>query len=766
MFKKYFKYTFLVIVLAFQASHLSAAHIVGGDLTYQCMSFDTTNTNIFVNIRIEFNLYRDQFSNGAQFTPAEIGIFQYNSSGNYIYIADQIEQIDEQGIVENTLEDDPCIIVPPMVGVERARYTFDVRLPLLTIPGEGYTIVYQRCCRNETIFNIVAPGEAGAAFSVDISSEAMQMLNDSPTFDNFPPVIICNGQDINFPHGATDPDGSNQIIYSFCAPLTAGGQDGANGGGDPQSCTGVTPNPQNCLPPFDEVVFQLPAYSAVSPMGSNITIDPFTGLISGIPNINGQYVVGICAEEIFNGQVISVIRRDFQFNVTDCDPFIEAVIAPSGGAQIVVIDDEEVIVSCGEPEITFVHDGSPDNIDNYTWFANVDGISQIKEGDTATFDFEDVGTYDIVLYTNFGSPCQEKDSLRVLIYDGLAADFTFDYDTCIAGPVFYEDQSILDGLANGQSIQGWEWDFAGMGTSDQQNPNFLFDSPGVHPVTLEITDNNNCTARLTKDIQWIPVPPLLIIQPSSFIGCAPADIFFNNLSSPIDSTYLIEWDFGDGETGDEISPTHQYTETGVYDVSVTVTSPNNCTTSRDFSSWIKIEEKPTADFTFSPEEPNVFNTEVDFFDNSIGAVAWQWDFSGESVANEPNPTYTFQDTGMYLVSLTVRHPSGCTDTLTRVIDIEPIVRFHMPNAFTPNGDATNDILKGNGYYEGMTDFSYTIWNRWGEQIFSTDDPFTGWNGRKNNTGQDSPTGVYVYDIKFVDPRGKMQSLRGHATLIR
>ncbi|HRF37954.1 MAG TPA: gliding motility-associated C-terminal domain-containing protein, partial [Saprospiraceae bacterium] len=95
------------------------------------------------------------------------------------------------------------------------------------------------------------------------------------------------------------------------------------------------------------------------------------------------------------------------------------------------------------------------------------------------------------------------------------------------------------------------------------------------------------------------------------------------------------------------------------------------------------------------------------------------------------------------VTQVVTRPSGCRDTATQIVDIRPEVRFHLPNAFTPNADGLNDTYKGVGIMEGARAFNMSIWNRWGEMVFETDSPNEGWNGRKFNTGQDSPPGVYV-----------------------
>ena len=114
----------------------------------------------------------------------------------------------------------------------------------------------------------------------------------------------------------------------------------------------------------------------------------------------------------------------------------------------------------------------------------------------------------------------------------------------------------------------------------------------------------------------------------------------------------------------------------------------------------------------------------------------------------------------------VTHPSGCTDTLIQILDVIPEVRYYLPNAFTPNSDSKNDEFVGVGLMEGATNFRMTIWNRWGEKIFETTDPGEGWNGRKNNSGRESPNGVYVVIVQFNEPRGERREIKGFATLIR
>jgi hypothetical protein len=296
---------------------LGAAHIVGGDVTYKCISSNpVTKTTKFT---ITFTLFRDVAGNGAAFDfNARFGIFESSVGAN--------DWTFKQTIVANPINietvpyQDECVIVPPSIFIEKANYIFDVELPW---SEKVFQINYQRCCRNATISNIINPAETGAAFYVEIFGNSIQECNNSPVFNNFPPILICNQKALNFDHSASDNEG-NRLEYEFCAPLHAGGTDGALTPGSPTACTGVTPLPDNCPPPYREVEFG-PNYSALNPMGGSpqINIDPFTGIITGVPNLLGQFVVGVCVKEYKNGVQIGSIRREFQFNVVNCEGIAE-----------------------------------------------------------------------------------------------------------------------------------------------------------------------------------------------------------------------------------------------------------------------------------------------------------------------------------------------------------------------------------------------------------------------------------------------------------
>src|SRR5690606_18840671 len=127
-----------------------------------------------------------------------------------------------------------------------------------------------------------------------------------------------------------------------------------------------------CLPPYDDVIFNAPQYSSLNPLGieSGLSINPITGLLTGTPKLTGQFVVGVCAKEYRNGVLMSVLRRDFQFNVVNCQVAVAAAIQ----ADAVVDGKEYVINSCGNNEVTFINESEIEAfIQSYRWIFDING---------------------------------------------------------------------------------------------------------------------------------------------------------------------------------------------------------------------------------------------------------------------------------------------------------------------------------------------------------------------------------------------------------
>jgi len=753
---------FLTILLFFVSfffirNEARAAHIVGGEMTYICLGVDPANPG---NMLYEFTMivYRDCFGGGAEFDGlpggASTHISVYQTNGNSFDLVD----VDGPGSsIRPDLPDtttiqggvnNPCVVIPSNLCVEKGTYIFQQSFPII---NETYYVVYQRCCRNNTINNILDPSEAGSTYSITISPKAQLECNNTPIYNNFPEILICVDEPLNFDHSATDFDG-DQLVYRFCAPLSGGSQNN------------VAPNPDN-PPPFEEVIFELPTYTTNEPLAGSpkVVIDPFTGLITGTPNVQGQHVVAICVDEFRDGELLSTVQRDFQFNITICENLVNAGI---GGT--VSSGETYFLSSCVDSTITILNTSfDEENIDEYLWEFDIPGSTQPlswSERDL-TVTFPGPGEYLGTMTLNPGSlGCSDEANVRVVISPPIEPDFSFDYDTCVAAPVFFTDMTDISML----NIESYLWDFGDGGTSNERDPGHQYEEPGEKLVSLTITDTLGCSETYQQVVTWFPAPPIIIIEPSTSVGCPPEIITFQNLSSPIDSTYLINWDFGDGQTAMGLSPSTTYNIPGTYTVTVDITSPIGCFISDTFPDLIFVDSLPVANFVVSPPRGvSNFDPEVELTDLSFNAVFWDWKFAnGQDSSILKDPFYVFQDTGKQEVQLTVTSFFGCTDTLRQIVDVVPKVTYFMPNAFTPNEDGLNEIFEGVGFFRGIRNYKMGIWNRYGQLIYETTDINTGWNGRYKNTGKLSPNGVYIYRVSFTGPRGKMEQLEGYATLLK
>jgi len=458
------------------------------------------------------------------------------------------------------------------------------------------------------------------------------------------------------------------------------------------------------------------------------------------------------------------VRRDFQFNVVACR---NGLFTDVQETRLLDENGEPVyyIRFCGDGEI-INESGERNFIEDQFWSFDVPGGQTTStRWDPDDLEFPGVGLYDGILVLNPGFVnCTDTALVQVEIFPEVVADFEFDYDTCQAGPVSFTNLSFSD--AGPDALEELIWELDDFGTSGQSDVLIEFDDPGRYDVTLTARDTNECTQSITKEVPYFPIPQVIVIAPSAENGCVPTPIVFENLTDPINEDYEIIWDFGDGNTGEGVSPTHIYEEVGTFPLSISVTSPFGCEIDTAFESLITTLPSPVANFSADASEVSRLNPVVSFMDESIDAIRWNWLFEGFGFSFEENPIYTFRESGRQEVRLVVTAANGCTDTLFSEILVVPDIAYKLPNAFTPNGDGINDLFFGVGNAEEAEAFYLSIWNRWGELIFETTDANEGWNGQKYNTGKLVPNGVYVVTVRYVNYEEEVTNLKGFVTVVR
>jgi gliding motility-associated-like protein len=144
-------------------------------------------------------------------------------------------------------------------------------------------------------------------------------------------------------------------------------------------------------------------------------------------------------------------------------------------------------------------------------------------------------------------------------------------------------------------------------------------------------------------------------------------------------------------------------------------------------------------------------------------LSYEWEFSDGVILNGKNITRTFTTPGNYSLTLTAKTPGGCFDEERKDITVTDDCGVYIPTGFTPNGDGLNDLLTP--LLSGVKTFKrFSIYNRYGNMMYSTNSAGEGWDGRYMGVLQ--PTGVFVWLLEYVNKNDQPITLRGVVSLIR
>jgi gliding motility-associated-like protein len=287
--------------------------------------------------------------------------------------------------------------------------------------------------------------------------------------------------------------------------------------------------------------------------------------------------------------------------------------------------------------------------------------------------------------------------------------------------------------------------------------------------TYTVTISDNCGASTSTEVSVIinPLPPVNFDSDKKE-GCVPLEVNFYN--SGMNGETCI-WDFGDGYLAascNEID--HLYDTPGVYTVSLHITDINGCENTDTIPQMIKVWPNPTANFSPSPTIATLLQPKIKCTDLSYtNIVKWKWNFNEEYTSEEQHPSYAFSDTGVYFIRLDVEDEHGCKDDITKYVEVQGEFTIYVPNAFTPNGDGTNDFFPSKDVNLDKSTYQLFIFNRWGELIYYTENVNAPWNGQRNkglSTNTLAQEDVYVWKIKGQSIYGEKVNLIGRVTLIR
>jgi gliding motility-associated-like protein len=313
-------------------------------------------------------------------------------------------------------------------------------------------------------------------------------------------------------------------------------------------------------------------------------------------------------------------------------------------------------------------------------------------------------------------------------------------------------------IAGGEPLN-YSWSFSDGTTDSVANSIKTFTILGNASIKLVVISSHGCEDSMQRNLTLLPngIPDFAWDS-----VCTGRGTHFTNLTNE-NGTALARyhWDFKNGFVSDTKTPnTFIYDNAGLYYVSLkvvnlgcenapqTIVKPvqvGNTTPNKRYKDLRVVEGSVTQLFAR----------------DSIGNhYSWQpgTDLSDNQIRD---PLYTAAFEVMYLVTISDDHTCYTTDTLT--IHVMKKAGVYMPTAFTPNGDGKNDVIKP--IMVGMQGLKkFTIFNRYGNMIFSTSKEDTGWDGTYQGSRMES--GVFVWMVQYIGSDGAEHIEKGTLTLIR
>ncbi len=290
-----------------------------------------------------------------------------------------------------------------------------------------------------------------------------------------------------------------------------------------------------------------------------------------------------------------------------------------------------------------------------------------------------------------------------------------------------------------------------------QNTSSIVVSPSTTSFYTVDAANGSCFTTTTAIVFVNSAPPLFItmMNPSPF--CPGSCSTFSTTAG----YSSVVFDYGDA-TGTTTNTTHCYTLSGTYTVTAAGTFSSGC--SLTTSTVVNVSFLPVNTVTFDVlgSAPYQVGSAISF--TSYGASG-NWTFNdGTSLTNAPDPIHTFNSGGTYCIKMVSPTTTlGCTDSLTKCLDIIQPVNINIPNVFTPNGDSNNDVFKVTG--QGITDFHCVIFDRWGLRMYEWDGIGGGWDGF-TKAGTPASSGTYFYLITYRTADGTADVVKGPLSLFK
>lgn len=310
---------------------------------------------------------------------------------------------------------------------------------------------------------------------------------------------------------------------------------------------------------------------------------------------------------------------------------------------------------------------------------------QWKFGDATTATSKDAfkvyssaGTYTVELIVSMPGGVKDTAEMDVTVWPQPRTNF-FASNACEGSQVQFQNLSTVSSGTLASHI----WDFGNGNKSTDKNPKYTYSSDGTFNVQLISISDRGCADTATNSLVIYELPSADF---SANDVCFGNSVSFNNGSSINSGSMNYSWDFGDGFSSSQTSPSYTYSTAGNYDVKLTATSDKFCTAS--LSKKLKVFDLPVAAFNL---RDTCENDEVTFTNTSTlstGTMAYTWTYGDGNGSNLTSPTHSYASNGLYDVKLKTTSNNGCLDSVTQQISI-----FEQAKAsFTYDADCPGEAV--------------------------------------------------------------------------
>jgi gliding motility-associated-like protein len=391
-------------------------------------------------------------------------------------------------------------------------------------------------------------------------------------------------------------------------------------------------------------------------------------------------------------------------------------------------------------------DSSSNGANSYSW-AGPNGFSSVQQSPKINkAGLAAAGTYTVTMLRN---GCVNIDSVAVIVNPTPPPPVVRD-------TVYCQGDAAAQLTAEGINLMWYTSPNGGTGSATAPTPSTA--SPGTTTWYVTQTSADGCTsdrAKIKVKVHPMKVPK---VEVSDSVVCYGNRILFTagNSESTNEDYDGIRWSFEGGESIENVNPVyHSFNAPAEYTYSVTV--KYKVCPSQTVSAKVTVIPQPFInlgpDKAICPGSEGVVLS--DNVNNGTTGAKWLWN------TGETGSSLNITAPGTYYARVTIQ---GCSSYDSVVIARD--CYLDVPNAFSPNGDGSNDyFFPRNRLSKGLKSFTMNIYNRWGELIFETVNlEGRGWDGSYNGAMQ--PSGVYVYiiDAEFKDGRKERQ--QGNVTLIK